>query len=926
MTNVSLRIYNREIEGLIDGGRIDEVIAHCLHILKTFPMYVETYRLLGKAYLEARRYADAADIFQRVLMAVPDDFVAHVGMSIIRDDEGEFDEAIWHMERAFEIQPSNPAIQSELKRLYGRRDGIEPHKVRLTRDALANMYTQGELYTQAIAEIRSVMAEDANRTDLQVMLARVYYRAGQKVEATEMSMTLLKKYPYCLDALRILVEILPGAGRAEDAQVYRQRMEQLDPYSSFVKDSVFQFDQVADSAVNLERLDYQPGEKPEAAQPGWASSLGIRLGTGPLPEAIPARATPAEPAAQPSLSPAYRIAGRFEPPAPAEPEAAQGKAAIPDWLRSAGWQEAAGEAKEGPLEFADEPPSAEPIARADIPDWLKEMAPEEAAGHLPTALQAGLNVPEPELSQPTAEIPAPAVTPFEKMPGEAEKAAGPPPKPMPPFEGVKAGAAYEEIGDTQPKWLKDVMPPAPPPPAAEPEPTAPVFSEQEPPEPAIASTEPEPATASSGLPSPEDQDAAMAWLESLAAKQGAKAEELLTRPEDRLETPPEWVRQEMAGKSAEPAEIEPTALPSEPEAEEVPPSALQESVLSRLAPQPPATPFMEEATLNWLDSLTAEGSVKPEAQPEAAPEVGQEQAAGILSDIGEPLEAVPEKQEPVEAMPVSQEGDVAAWLKILDAAEMTGETPPASQGQPAPSAGEELPDWLKGLAQPTSAAEPSKEEELPEWLRTSTEAPASVPAQTAALQEQEPVEGSGEAIPTADENVPIPAILTPTAPEEWLPAEKVEPATPGPLSFAVEPAPEPVQPATKPIALTPEPTPPAVEPAAPAPESVQPAAEPVPPAPQPVLSPVPSQDKDAEILLNAQVALKSGKLNDAMAEFSKLIKKGRLLDEVVHDLREAVYTFPVDIILWQTLGDACNRANLLQDALDAYTKAEELLR
>lgn len=418
----------------------------------------------------------------------------------------------------------------------------------------------------------------------------------------------------------------------------------------------------------------------------------------------------------------------------------------------------------------------------------------------------------------------------------------------------------------------------------------------------------------------------MAWLESLAAKQGAKAEELLTKPEERLETPPEWVRQEMAGKSAEPAEIEPTALPSEPEAEEVPPSALQESVLSRLAPQPPATPFMEEATLNWLDSLTAEGSVKPEAQPEAAPEVGQEQAAGILSDIGEPVEAVPEKQEPVEAMPVSQEGDVAAWLKNLDAAEMTGETPPASQGQPAPSAGEELPDWLKGLAQPTSAAEPSKEEELPEWLRTSTEAPASVPAQTAALQEQEPVEGSGEAIPTADENVPIPAILTPTAPEEWLPAEEVGAATPGPVSFAVEPAPEPVQPATKPIALTPEPTPPAVEPAAPAPESVQPAAEPVPPAPQPVLSPVPSQDKDAEILLNAQVALKSGKLNDAMAEFSKLIKKGRLLDEVVHDLREAVYTFPVDIILWQTLGDACNRANLLQDALDAYTKAEELLR
>ena len=96
-------------------------------------------------------------------MAVPDDFVAHVGMSIIRDDEGKLDDAIWHMERAFEDQPSNLAIQSELRRLYGRRDGIEPPKIRLSRDALANMYAQGELFNQAIAEIRAVLAEDPNR-------------------------------------------------------------------------------------------------------------------------------------------------------------------------------------------------------------------------------------------------------------------------------------------------------------------------------------------------------------------------------------------------------------------------------------------------------------------------------------------------------------------------------------------------------------------------------------------------------------------------------------------------------------------------------------------------------------------------------------------------------------------------------------------
>jgi len=63
-----------------------------------------------------------------------------------------------------------------------------------------------------------------------------------------------------------------------------------------------------------------------------------------------------------------------------------------------------------------------------------------------------------------------------------------------------------------------------------------------------------------------------------------------------------------------------------------------------------------------------------------------------------------------------------------------------------------------------------------------------------------------------------------------------------------------------------------------------------------------------------------------MKEYDKLIKKGRLLDEVVHDLLAAIDRFPVDAIVWQTLGDAYMRANRLQDALDAYTKAEELVR
>ena len=170
MATVPLRAYINEIETIIEQKQIEEAIAHCRHILQIYPKHIDTYRMLGKAYLESQRYGNAADILQRVLSAVPDDFISHVGMSIIREDEKNLDAAIWHMERAFETQPYNSAIQGELRRLYGLRDGMQPPKVHLTRGALARMYVKGDLYQQAIAELRSAIAEDPQRFDLQVFL------------------------------------------------------------------------------------------------------------------------------------------------------------------------------------------------------------------------------------------------------------------------------------------------------------------------------------------------------------------------------------------------------------------------------------------------------------------------------------------------------------------------------------------------------------------------------------------------------------------------------------------------------------------------------------------------------------------------------------------------------------------------------------
>ncbi len=778
MAKVSLRIYNREIESLIEQERLDEAIAHCLHILKTFPKHVETYRLLGKAYLEGRRYEDAEDIFQRLLMAVPDDFVAHVGMSIIRDEEGKLDEAIWHMERAFEVQPANAAIEEELRRLYGRRDGVEPAKIRMTRGALAHMYVQGELYPQAIGEIRAVLANDPHRVDMQVLLARAYFKAGQHVEASEISATLLKKYPYCLDANRILAEILPGTARAESTQTYRRRVGELDPYALFARGSLFDTDSVPDAAVSVERLEWKPGQE-MPLQPGWTGSLGIKL-----------------------ESERSGAAEREQPEPPPQEEGRED--AIPQWLRDAGWTEATGAANE-----AAEPPQAvepqeetvdgEELERADLPDWVKKLAPPEA-----------------------------------REEGSAERSE----------EASEESPEAADLGDLG--------------------------------------------------TSLEDQDAALAWLESLAAKQGARSEELITDPQERTETPPEWV-QEAMGQAAPPQEAEPSSADEDATgvwlrelADKEQPS---ESGTAPVAEQPsePSAPAGEEAlplspeeeVASWLGELESEAvvpempEVKSEEAPveasdlaaaEGRPPAGEEEVPAWLQDM---TPVSPEPPPQPSAPPPSEESEVSEWLSGLEASSAGPQVAESTTSEEA-----EVPAWLSDLG-PT-AAEPTEApaaEELPEWLRGE-------------MEEEEPLP---EAPPQ------------PTSPSEWQPVEAGEPAA-----------------EVQPVVQGPEGEP-AVEEAA-APSSGE--------GPPPVIPPRRTGSLQAldTTLARAQQLLNAGDINGALQEYAFLIKKGRLLEEVVYDLREALYRYPVDVMIWQTLGDAYMRANRLQDALDAYTKAEELLR
>lgn len=283
MPEVALQDYLQEINGLVDDSHLEAAIRHCRHILKQFPRHVETYRLLGKALLEQDRLADAADVFHRVLSADPEDFIAHAGLAIVHRQQNLLREAAWHMERAFEVEPYNGAIRESLQDLIGRRDGLPPEQLTLTPGALARMHVQGELYAQAIAELRRLLAVEQNRIDLHVLLAEALWRDGQRIDAAEECNRILGQLPDCIKAHAILAEVYLVTDRVDEAQEHLRRVFELvlPTNSSLSYDSAVgaafrtEYSPVLPNKIPIDRATDELTEDRSAETADWVQDLDL---------------------------------------------------------------------------------------------------------------------------------------------------------------------------------------------------------------------------------------------------------------------------------------------------------------------------------------------------------------------------------------------------------------------------------------------------------------------------------------------------------------------------------------------------------------------------------------------------------------------------------------------------------------------------
>jgi tetratricopeptide (TPR) repeat protein len=252
---IPLRMFYKKIEELIMDQQSDAAISQAEYLLEKYPKNISVYKLLGKAFLETQEFDYANTVFEKILLVEPDDFVSLIGISIIAESFGNLEKSLDSMRRAYELEPSNESLQTEVKRLHEAKDGFAPDQVRLTRGALIKMYSRSQLTEQAIAEARLGIQESPNRIDYKVHLANMFFQSSMNIKAIEICLDIVSILPYCKPALIILYKSITPLGKIDESTVYKTRLTEIDPYFSFIKPDTESVEYIPDIAIMVEERE-----------------------------------------------------------------------------------------------------------------------------------------------------------------------------------------------------------------------------------------------------------------------------------------------------------------------------------------------------------------------------------------------------------------------------------------------------------------------------------------------------------------------------------------------------------------------------------------------------------------------------------------------------------------------------------------------
>ena len=409
MPDIPLREYLNRIEDWIRSADPDRAITHGRHILTYYPECIWVHRILGEAYLDKGLLAEARDSFGRTLDADPENAIAHISLSLTYDRLGMLPEAIWHMERAFDVASGNAEVRTELTALYLRRGDSRSAGPALTRGAMARVYAHNGLLERAIAEYQEALRQNPGLLDARAGLAEAQWRAGLGQEALESCRLLLEQLPGCLKALLILGQRLLVDNQEAEAEAALAEAQALDPENRLAQAMMGDLSPLAPTELFIPELAVKE-TRVAGHEEDTMTEAEKRTGT--------TRASPGKGECAPEDE-TLRAEAQVSRTQQAEDTATEGEG-LPEWLRESPPADApaavpAGEeAGEEPAPEWMESWSAGRVAEPEAQTRAEEVEPPAWLGTLGELAAAGE---EPILSEPAAEDEA---APKEMVAEEAE--------------------------------------------------------------------------------------------------------------------------------------------------------------------------------------------------------------------------------------------------------------------------------------------------------------------------------------------------------------------------------------------------------------------------------------------------------------------------------------------------------------------------
>lgn len=179
----------------------------------------EVYQMLATIYYDKGQFSKAIKTFKRALEIDPTYTDASVGLSIILNDLGKYDEG----KQVF------IDAQAQLDKKSGKNDPFVDEKLSSKHEELADLYFQYKRYNEALEQLFKAQKLSTRKAEITMRIAVVHVQMGKADRAIKDLRTLIREYPHFIPARLKLGVIYYNSNNIAEATEQWENILMRDP-------------------------------------------------------------------------------------------------------------------------------------------------------------------------------------------------------------------------------------------------------------------------------------------------------------------------------------------------------------------------------------------------------------------------------------------------------------------------------------------------------------------------------------------------------------------------------------------------------------------------------------------------------------------------------------------------------------------------